>query len=880
MHTAYISPDPTTAIVQPSGYITRGTVPTSPKEALFTFSGSEPSSSSDDGDSDSDSDSDWEVKGDYEFLEASQTSLATSVLAGIQSLNGTRMGWLAMELAKNANRSVLEVLRGALVDNEKRLKADHNTEKSFQACAWNDRFQKAIMELKDRGQLYDERIRIYRELADLAQDFIHSAKTYGKIIISEVYVGSERKTISPLSLGGIAGGDKYMVNGILFKFAVDSAGLLGSDEAASKVAGHDLKGLIAYFNLGIPDLYFPLMALVDYLGFRLIAMSLLPINSSTIVYGTADAGKNIHAKHAELNQKMKYSATKLNLKPHVAGFMEERSRKVWSAADVEGHVGHDGKLYLLDFSRTFPPRKPDRSHQNSHLYFLLRPEFVKNYPKPLCSDAYSGFVHMHNGDEHTQEIDEATDYLLSEVIPRFADQLRSMDQAAREGLSVKEAMHMEGINLHYLGIVRRHLAGGMKDGDGGGLDDLDDELADELLSVERGGTESGGDEDDEHSVDSHRSGSSSNRASSSKSDSGSVSKGKSKQQDKDKQQDRDRQQEPVRVSSISELFLIEMLSRTVKHNVRRQMRQRLKELKVPLAAPFRQQLIEYLNLVFGNTAASNKYWNGELKHELLRNFPKALLPAEKAKSFNFRHVLGGHGLCQLFASVLSITSLRFRDKCVRNFSSNPQAWSFAVPFDTTDLEEMTASVKHMNIMALAEGYVLKNKGRTMRPRGDTSASGQAAGRTTTSDNSLRLCEMAMEKFREALNANPGDKKALRELADTASMLNNHESANMYYQRCIEADPEDANSMFKYAVFLDEVAKNPELAEEYYLRTLEKDPLHDHCLQRYADFLESQGWYDDSEQFYLRAAECRMTRLERQALATSSGHSHKDGIFSF
>jgi Clustered mitochondria len=124
--------------------------------------------------------------------------------------------------------------------------------------------------------------------------------------------------------------------------AVDASGLYGNDEAASKVAGHDLKGLISYFNLGIPDLHFPLMALVDYLGFRLIAMSLLPIDKSTLCYGTADGGKTIYTENAALNKKMQVAAEKLNLKAHVAGFVPEHSRLVWSAADVEGHEGKDG----------------------------------------------------------------------------------------------------------------------------------------------------------------------------------------------------------------------------------------------------------------------------------------------------------------------------------------------------------------------------------------------------------------------------------------------------------------------------------------------------------------------------------------------------------
>jgi len=38
---------------------------------------------------------------------------------------------------------------------------------------------------------------------------------------------NEKKTIKPISLGGVAGGIKYLKHGILFKFAVDEKGLFG-----------------------------------------------------------------------------------------------------------------------------------------------------------------------------------------------------------------------------------------------------------------------------------------------------------------------------------------------------------------------------------------------------------------------------------------------------------------------------------------------------------------------------------------------------------------------------------------------------------------------------------------------------------------------------
>jgi hypothetical protein len=58
----------------------------------------------------------------------------------------------------------------------------------------------------------------YANLANLASNFLEVAKSYGKIIISEVALPVAEKTIKPCSdIGGAAGGEKYRVQNILFK---------------------------------------------------------------------------------------------------------------------------------------------------------------------------------------------------------------------------------------------------------------------------------------------------------------------------------------------------------------------------------------------------------------------------------------------------------------------------------------------------------------------------------------------------------------------------------------------------------------------------------------------------------------------------------------
>ena len=85
-------------------------------------------------------------------------------------------------------------------------------------------------------------------LIGLANDFLYSATAYGKIIISEVYLEDHFKTIKPVSLGGVAGGSKYIVHNILFKFALDTDGIYGSDDAkAAKVGGCFFSFLLFFF---------------------------------------------------------------------------------------------------------------------------------------------------------------------------------------------------------------------------------------------------------------------------------------------------------------------------------------------------------------------------------------------------------------------------------------------------------------------------------------------------------------------------------------------------------------------------------------------------------------------------------------------------------
>jgi hypothetical protein len=57
----------------------------------------------------------------------------------------------------------------------------------------------------------------------------------------------------------------------------------------------------------------------------------------------------------------------------------------------------------------------------AHLYRLFRPEFVKLYKEPLCSDGFSHFCdNQQELRHHNRTLKQAYAFLLKETIPEFA----------------------------------------------------------------------------------------------------------------------------------------------------------------------------------------------------------------------------------------------------------------------------------------------------------------------------------------------------------------------------------------------------------------------------------------------------------------------------
>ena len=56
------------------------------------------------------------------------------------------------------------------------------------------------------------------------------------------------------------------------------------------------------------------MAFIDYRGWRLQAVSLLPIGDDTLIYGSADGGRTVLKSNEQVNSLMEEAGKRLKLK--------------------------------------------------------------------------------------------------------------------------------------------------------------------------------------------------------------------------------------------------------------------------------------------------------------------------------------------------------------------------------------------------------------------------------------------------------------------------------------------------------------------------------------------------------------------------------------
>lgn len=284
---------------------------------------------------------------------------------------------------------------------------------------WNEEYQ-CCRELPS-ATLKDQVVRA-RVMYKIVTEFVESA-TQGAVAIVEGH-------IPPINPMDDASAHVYVFNNIFFSLSIDgkfSAKDAASEEAAYSSANRDLQGVKAFNDADIPGLHTLATAVIDYLGVRVIAQSVIPgilqgEAASKLVYGSVDGGKTIasnskmHALMLQAGETLhiaERSIQPLGLDDAEASATEDADASETPAnvggeagtdvvqlcgpVEAKGILGSDGRMYVLDLVRITPKdatyyakrtleqaTAPETdglcfSRQDEGYVALLRPELVQLY---------------------------------------------------------------------------------------------------------------------------------------------------------------------------------------------------------------------------------------------------------------------------------------------------------------------------------------------------------------------------------------------------------------------------------------------------------------------------------------------------------------------
>jgi hypothetical protein len=91
---------------------------------------------------------------------------------------------------------------------------------------------------------------------------------------------------------------------------------------------------------------------IDYLGYRLICTSLLPLSASSLIYGSGDQCRTVHFDVPQCNALMREAGQRLNVKGHYVG-TDDRNM-IYGPGDLEVHLGR-WRCMLQPLLAVMPP---------------------------------------------------------------------------------------------------------------------------------------------------------------------------------------------------------------------------------------------------------------------------------------------------------------------------------------------------------------------------------------------------------------------------------------------------------------------------------------------------------------------------------------------
>lgn len=348
---------------------------------------------------------------------------------------------------------------------------------------WNEELQ-TTRELPRKT--LPERLLRERAIFKVHSDFV-AAATRGAMAV----VDGNVMAINP---GEVTKMQMFIWNAIFFSLGFDVRDHykeLGGDAAAFAAPINDLQGVRAYSSVDIDGLYTLGTVVIDYHGYRVTAQSIIPgilerEQEQSVIYGSVDFGKTVmsHPKYVELLSK---AAPILRIAPHKVINEKDEEVEIFSSVECKGIIGNDGRHYILDLLRTFPP---DVNYLQLEDVKMSQEQLALGYPKKfkhkLCCvrqelldafcdtqensieirfnpDVFSDGVRHQTTDfdllkKERELVINAAKYLATSQIENFVQDSTDHTSPPLDGSMLVESLHSRGINVRYLGRVTHLLS--------------------------------------------------------------------------------------------------------------------------------------------------------------------------------------------------------------------------------------------------------------------------------------------------------------------------------------------------------------------------------------------------------------------------------------
>ena len=257
---------------------------------------------------------------------------------------------------------------------------------------------------------WNEEIQSTRELPrETVQDRVFRERLISKIFAEFNEAAARgammvaRGEIAPLNPTESKDAQIFVYNNVFYSFGADGVGTFtseGGDEAARVAVGKDVGGVKAVNQLDIAGLATPGTIIVDYLGKRLVAQSIVPgifkqrePEEHQVDYGGVE-GRDVVAENEAFVPTFSQVSKALKVKKHPVWDKEGTKHVLEGSVETKGLLGTDGRKYILDLYRLTPldviwlekycetgeeATDESQSRNYPHRMTTLRPELVEAY---------------------------------------------------------------------------------------------------------------------------------------------------------------------------------------------------------------------------------------------------------------------------------------------------------------------------------------------------------------------------------------------------------------------------------------------------------------------------------------------------------------------